>query len=440
MIVVSSNNLVALSVVAEDEEVEEPFDAEYEDRNRDDHNLSGTTAITSHSQQELADLDISMVVEVLPELHSSTNKLLDVVAPRGATRQVLSETTKEFQVPGSHKSKRLRHFEKAFENNKEYYGNDLFINISFILRKLFGDQALEQDTYRPDVLLQEANFGTLIKSLMIAQQDHPKTLPILQRVDDLMPSPFLSGFDVEPLYGKSALVVQTFNLSLEVRTQVLIAIFKVYKDEQGFDPEPLLTQIFYDPPKHRDPSRSILEDSMENGFFRAMGGIEDDEMTRPQRNLISERIDFIRESFNDDPEEIADADYIDFERLERSFPWMDFLVHVVGWGKARLAEISRSIEIQGGVDAIMSSLVDKLKATDSQISLEYDPPQPSAKPIQKAAEPKRSLLPAAQIVPASPGKRYVNLFLRPGITMHVSNATCLVSNSAYSHQTHADIL
>jgi len=392
-------------------------------------NLSGTTAL-SHSQQEPVELDSTMVVEVLPDLYTTTKKLLGFVAPADASMETMRQISNEVKIPGSRKSMRLERLEGQFEINRKSYGSDLFINIPFILRKLFNGQVGEEDTCRPDLLLQQANIATLIKTLLVANIDHPDTFSKLFLVDDLAPTPFLSGFDEKSRYGRSALRAQTFAFGLEIRTQAAIGALK---DHDHFDPDSLLAQMFWEP-AHSDSSEINFDDLISNGVPRAIGNIEYSEMTRPQKNALSERIDLIRKAFKTAPEDIEDDDYVDFERLEDQFPWAEFLAHVVRWSRARLVEISHGIEEQGGIDSIMSSLVDKFEAAGSQISLEYEAPEPAPQPaappvVEKTAEPKKSLLPAAQILPAG-GKRYVHVVSSSAIMTIISHNTHIVPITA----------
>jgi hypothetical protein len=420
-----SNDWVELSRVVEVDETEELAEdqdvetlAEAQISPGAISNLSGTTAL-SHSQQELVELDWAMVVEILPDLYTTTKKLLSFVAPADASMEVMRQISNEIKIPGSRKSMRLERLEGQFEINRKFYGSDLFINVPFILRKLFDGQVSEEDTRRPDLLLQQANIATLIKTLLIANLDHPDTLSKLLLVDDLIPTPFLSGFDEESRYRRSALRAQTFEFGLEIRTQIAIGAFK------GLDPDSLLVQTFWKP-AHPDSSKISFDNLISNGVPRAIGNIEYSEMTRPQKNALSERIDLIRK-VKKAHEDIEDGDCVDFEMLEKQFPWAEFLAHVVRWSRAQLAEISHSIEEQGGIDSIMSSLVNKFEATGSQISLEYEAPEPAPRPaaplvVEKTAEPKKSLLPAAQILPAG-GKRYVHVVSSSAIVPIISHNT-----------------
>jgi hypothetical protein len=374
-------------------------------------NLSGTTALTSQSEQKMADLDTGMIVELIPDLCREAFQLLDLLAPSKASPEFVETVIKELQVPGSGRGKRLRLRERTFDSTKENYGGELLIDPALILRKLFSDMEPSTGDFRPDVILHAANIAAFVKELLVAQRDNPSTMYLLQRVDDVFPTPFLSGFEVDPKFGSSALLEHTFKLALDLRTQISIAIFKVYRDEINFDPDELLAALFYEPPAQRNESLTPYEDLVRNGQCRKMGGISaealplsEGQVLDYQADEILKRVESIRESFNVEGNGIID--YVDFDKLHERFPWTEFLANIVQWCQMRLDEINKNIEKQGGIDNITGLLVESIKGSNSQIELYYEPPK-ATQPPPEVAKGKSGLLPAATIIPASAGKRLV---------------------------------
>jgi len=374
-------------------------------------NLSGTTALTTQSEQKMADLDTGMIVELIPDICREAFQLLDLLAPSKASPEFVETVIRELQVPGSGRGKRLRLRERTFDSTKENYGGELLIDPALILRKLFNDLEPGTGDFRPDVILHAANIAAFVKELLVAQRDNPSTMYLLQRVDDVFPTPFLSGFEVDPKFGSSALLEPTFKLALDLRTQTSIAIFKVYRDEMNFDPDELLAALFYEPPAQRNESLTPYEDLVRNGQCRKMGGISaealplsEGQVLDYQADEILKRVESIREAFNVEGNGIID--YVDFDKLHERFPWTNFLANIVQWCQLRLDEIKKNIEKQGGVDNITGLLVEKIKGFDSQIELYYEPPKPT-QPPPEVAKGKSGLLSAATIIPASAGKRLV---------------------------------
>jgi hypothetical protein len=367
--------------------------------------MSGTTALTSHSAQEMADLDSEMVVKLIPSLLRDTSQLLDILLLANVTAPVVETIVKELQVPGSSRGKMLRYVEETFSITRRNFGSELFINPTYILRKLFNQQDPGMGDFRPEIVLHAANIATLVKGLLIAQRDNPNTMPLLQRLDDLFPSPFLSHFEAASQHGTSALVQVSFDFALELRTQTIISILKAFQDDPNYDPDQLISQIFYEPPAQRDPSLSTYQDSVINGEFRRIGGIADSWPTSKavfaaRSRKISERVEAIRESFNVDSQAIEDGDYVDFDQLHTKFPWINFITEAMKWSQLRMEEINRGLEAQGGIYNVATSLAEEIQNQNSQIELNYEPPRA----IKSASKTIRSPLPVT-IIPASTGKR-----------------------------------
>lgn len=424
-----------LSTVIEEKEKEKPAEVEPSGANDNSKvfqspgamsNLSGTTALTTQSVQKMADLDTGMIVEVIPDLLRESSRLLELLAPANTSPDDIDALVKELQVPGSGRGKRLRHRERTFDSTKENYTSELFINPHLILRKLFNDEQPEVGDFRPDAILYAANVAILVKELLVAQQDNPNTMELLQGLDERFPSPFLSTFEAVPRFGSSSLRHATSDLALEIRTQTVIAILKAYRDEANYDPDQLLAQIFFEPPEERDETLSLYEDSVANGRYRKFAGIgfetialEEEKLRDSVSKKTMERLKIIRGGFRLEEDAIEVGDYVDFDYLNDLFPWNHFLVNVVRWSQFRMEEVNKSINGQGGVQNITMSLVEKIKSSDSQIELFYEPSKASQSAPQ-AAKAKPSLLPAATIIPSSAGKRLVYPYLHMEVARNSS--------------------
>lgn len=366
-------------------------------------NMSGTTALTSHSQQEIGDLDSEIIVETLEDISKTSFQLLQLLIPSPVSQDLVESAVKELQIPGSTLGKRLNLKEKAFDSYKTAYGSDLFINASYILRKLFHDTPPAVDASNPEPILQEANIAILAKIFLVAQRDGPETIQILQLLDGSFPDPFLADYEAEPEDGGSALVFDTFELALEVRTQYLISVLKSYKNDAGYDPNAFLAQIFLEPPAQRDDSLSPFEDSFENGQCRPIAGITADVANEDELNeyakLVRQRVEDIRTTFLDHQQAILDGDFVDFEGLYEEYTWTGFLTKLIGWSQLRFMEIRRGIEKQGGIRNIVENLEHIVHGSHGSTKLP---------PATQSSE-KKSLQPAAEIISAPTGKRSVHI-------------------------------
>jgi hypothetical protein len=369
--------------------------------------MSGTTAITSasaitsHSMDEIGNLD-PLIAEYLPDLLASSCRILDRLAPTDASREVVEYIVRDLKVLGSRQGKLLKHDEEKFRIDREHYGSDDYINPTFVQRRLFGNQDLDIDNFRPDPVLHAANLATLVKNLLVTPKESRSTPLLLQTVDTYFPEVFIRGFDNTVQFGNSLLQDETFELGLEIRTQYAITALFANKESEDWDPEQILLSLFLYQPHigQFSPSISNFEHVLENGsvidIMRAGPANSEEQNAR----IISRVID-IREAFQQFEEAGESGDLVDFERLDEMFPWTGFLTRLVQWCRSRLIEIISGINQQGGIDHIVSSLIEAVKANNDQIELDYDPPTIAA-PHQPP--------PAVTITASNVGQKYVGQF------------------------------
>lgn len=412
-----------LSILAEDQE---PGQDEEEAANIEDpagtaqspqspggmSQMSGTTVLTSasaktsHSVEEIEALD-PMVVEYLPELLASSCKILDLLAPSGATSETVELIVRDLRVVGSRRAKRLKHDEEKFQADRENYGSDDYINPVFIRRRLFGTQDIKNESARPDDILHAANLATLVKSLLVTQKQSRATLPLLQMVDIWFPEVFLTEFGDNGQAGSSLLLNESFEMSLEIRTQCAIIALLVLKEAENWNPEQILLSSFLDLPSALQNSlpmpdfEQVLNDGRVLSIMR-----KGPENSEEQNDRIKSRIREIRKAFQLNNDAVEAGDLVDFERLDEMFPWAAFLTRLVQWSRLRLDEIISNINHQGGLDHIVISLIEAVRENNSQIELEYDPPPATMGP--------------AAIKPSNAGRKYVPVVFQSWLLLSIT--------------------
>jgi hypothetical protein len=363
--------------------------------------MSGTTAIsgqTSHTTAEVARLDTTLVIEVLPDLLTSSFKLLALLAPINASEELVEDTVRELKVPGSELAKRLKIREDRFALDKEKFGTDEYIRTSFVLQKLFGSQ-LELGGPRPDAILQAANLATLVKDLLVSPKESPSTFNFFSNLDTWFPQSFVTQFEDNVSFGNSRMLDKSFDMALEIRTQYTIIALLYHKgSEQEWHPDEVLTELFLDPPTERTPRLSHFDDVMQNGQIKNLMRAGPNN-TEGQDAMTRERVLAIREAFRQSEDAAQAGDLVDFDELEVQFPWSAFLAKIVQWIRSRLEEIAESVQQQGGIDNLVRLLVEAIKNNDSQTDLNFEPYPSTIAP--------RQLLPPANIVPSPTGHRYV---------------------------------
>ena len=410
-------------MVAEDREENEDNEDEDEDEDEDDDEahqgtrraqrshspggmsqISGTTAIssfsarTSHSQGEIVALD-PMVAEMLPDLWNDSYRIMNLLAPADASEEQVESIVRELKVSGSRLAKLLRQNEKRFAVTREHYGNEPYIKTALIFQRLLGSPDPAETSSRPDAIIQVANLATLVKDFLVMEKESQSSQSILGGLDSYFPQVFITKFENNIQSGNSTLLDESFELALDIRTQLTIVALGFQKEQESWDPDQILLATFYDPPQHRSPPLSDFEDTIRNGQPKDLMGASL-ELTDDQTAEVLQRVRDIRSAFRQSNDAIELGDLVDFDQLGENFSWVKFLTDLVHWSRMRLDEISEGIKQQGGVTIITQAFIEAIKNNDSQVDINFDPPPPSS-----VVAPRR-LQPAAEIMPGASGQRY----------------------------------
>ncbi|KAH0557152.1 hypothetical protein GP486_005060 [Trichoglossum hirsutum] len=332
--------------------------------------ISGTTARTSHSAQELADIDADFILEVLPTLSDTSSKLLSVLAPAGATTEEISNITKGLLLPGSKVSRRVKFQESSFQSARGEFGSDLYIDLSIIGRALLGVRLTKDigtGPWSPDPLLQKANLATFATRMLVDQRGSQDLWAAVALLDSKFPAPFLSTLEPPPgsAIGGSRLLKQTFDLALNLRTQLMLMILTQHAERPNYDPDAILAYVFFE---GRDNVKGWSVPGLGGGGTQLSGELE---------KLVLERIQRIRRSFAEPSEshfvagEPAEMP-AELKRLEEIFPWVDFLSEVVSWTNLRLEEIERQVAELGGTSKIVLALREEMDRRRNERSREIE--------------------------------------------------------------------
>lgn len=345
-----------------------------------DSDMGYDSESTTQSEEESRELG-PVLVQFLPDLLTSSCKILDQVAPPGLSFEEVESIVTELKTPASIRAIRFRRDEQAFGNDRQFYGSDPYINPARIYKALFSNKAEEisksQLDYGPDPILHAANLATLVKDIFITARDDPEMQNKLLRVDPLFPELFLKGFHPDAKLGYSNLENMTFELSLEIRTQCVITALRT--DRTGLDPERILLSLFFHKytTRQTSPQISYFDETWEHGQLREiMRNVSPN--SEEQDDIIRSRVKEIQIAFQPMDDEIM----VDFDRLDEMFPWSGFLEGLAVWSRKRLNEIKRDVIPPEGVDYMLQSLTKAMKADNSEAEV-VEPPSPPVVPQQQ---------------------------------------------------------
>lgn len=316
--------------------------------------ISGTTARTSHSAQELAYLDPEIMLDALPDLLGVANKILNLLVPQNTLPAHIIGNAKTLQDPASRASKNLQRLQDIFQLQKDLYGSEQYINLTITLRALLKARHFNEvgsGSWRPDAVLQMANLTTLAMTVLPARRQDPTAQNALEKLGREFPKPFL--FATEAIQtgsvasmGNSSMSESTFDMALEVRTQVFIMLVSRHMDQPNFDPDTVLNQVFFE-------SESAVQGC-------DTPGLRSEELSKQQVEVIKQRVRKIRHMFPEDSQALRSHRFVDLERLSATFSWPEFIIQIASWCRMRQDEIEGQMEYQGGFENIVQALGDEI--------------------------------------------------------------------------------
>ena len=313
--------------------------------------FSGTTARISSSTQELADPSPEDMLDTLPDLSDTSDKLLSFVIPAEISEDSVATTMIRLREDSTRENKRLRRLGDTFSRQRKEYGGDSYINVGDTLRKLLGRDAgpiIEQSaSWRPDILLQKANIAVLVLRLLSTAAQDEKD----QNLEDIagtFPQAFVQrlGLPGSLTPECSALAEATFHMALEVRTQEAIMLLARHVEKINFDPDIALLQVFYDATNLK-------------GW--AVTGLRATDLGKEARATILARIEQLRKPFEFDESAPFGGRSSGVETLRANFPQTAFVQKMVTWAGQRRTEIETLSTTYGGAQTMCQRLSDVIQ-------------------------------------------------------------------------------
>ncbi|OCK86289.1 hypothetical protein K432DRAFT_341654 [Lepidopterella palustris CBS 459.81] len=353
-------------------------------------NISGTTAFSSLSTAEAKDLDPDMIIESLEELYQNAEKFLHLVAPGQARQRDLQNIVKDLRIPESKTSTRFKFLDDIFNKYLELYrSNDhQYIREQVVLRTLFGaNRNPEALPGKIAQVLHKANLVVLARQIITSEREQESTWKAIRELDSNFSTWFLSSFsdlNTQPANfapASSAQLKDTFNLALEIRTQLAILLLLRAQEKPDYDPMSELSQVFFMPAGRGSQSSDDLTNLRVRGWNVTGLGGDTTELHQPFRDDVIRRVKDITLFFTQDKQ----GDNLD--ALGAKYSWDAFIIQVLTWVRLRNSEIDRSIKDGGGIGVLLESL--------KTVSRSPVQPNRESKYRRSSKGPKKSFDPAA---------------------------------------------
>lgn len=298
--------------------------------------MSGTTAKTSFSQEELEMLDHDVMVDELPKLAAAAQDLVQLLLPEGPDTE--HDTWKEVRRTGSRLNKLHQRRLIVLNTYKQSFGTMPYIRPDLVLRGVLSTQDvydLPHASWRPDDILLRINLATMLDNLLITcdlSNWDSECSTVLEQLSVAFPACIAGGE-----FSSAAL-----DFYLDVVAQVVITHLEASSTSApSFSPHETIGDLFYD-------ADSVFRQMEALGIAR----LEDADQ-RSAFGLVKQYAEALKAPFEEGSTDNARAG---IGHLKAQFSWDSFQDHVVRYAHARSIELQQTIAQAGGIEQILTGL------------------------------------------------------------------------------------
>ncbi|RKF62005.1 putative myb dna-binding domain protein [Erysiphe neolycopersici] len=336
-------------------------------------------------------------IENLLDLMGECERLFHLLGNGDISKEKFSQILHSLELTESPLLKSLQEYEKHFHSILQIYGPKShscleLVEIQTVLSENFGIESEDFGQFRPDALFYASNTISLTKELLKLETSSQATTEIISFLYESFPKSFIREFSSKLEYGNSTLETESFNLSLEIRTQFFMSTLRSEYDEKTFSLNyaiQLLVEVFL--------HNASTQDVQFEDFLRSAGTKETTFRRQNSFNeaqIIKERVQKIYSYLK--CKMSGENDLIIIQNLSLIFPWSDFLTSLIKWGNLRVAELFTSIKQQGGIGSVVKQLLELQQNTQTIArNKELLPLQPNTSQLieLKEATPVQSITP-----------------------------------------------
>lgn len=319
--------------------------------------MSGTTAISSFSMVEAEFLEPKYMLKHLRKLCDAAEEFLEHLVPDAGSLEDDHSNIQEIQKPDSDFTEEYRDFDTELAVHLRHYKTDehSYVHIRSIHRALFGlnhDVAASHSGL--DLVLYRTNLLIFTKHMIYSDRTAKVVWDALRQLDHSFPSPFMRSLIQEAnpaTLGESALLEKTFELALDLRTQLAIMVLERTDSGSGLNPDEVIGDVFL----HSEASQTVDGSLLRGWDDPALGG-DDSSLPAQFESQVVERLTKVRESFPTDDESLQRGETVNLEKLENEFPWHATILRLLTWVRHRHREIHVAIEELGGATQIVRNV------------------------------------------------------------------------------------
>ncbi|EME41361.1 hypothetical protein DOTSEDRAFT_73698 [Dothistroma septosporum NZE10] len=308
--------------------------------------MSGTTAKTSFSQEELELLDHEIMVKELPQLAKAAQDLAQLLLPDGLETQ--PGTWKEVKRTGSKRHRHHQRFLFLLNTYKQSFGTMPYIRPDLVLRGVLSmpDVAeLPSAPWRPDNILLKINLATMLNHLLVTCDISNWTSQCSTALEQL-----LVAFPACITGGEFSRPALEFYLNLAA--QVVITHLEASSNSAPtFSPYETIDDTFFD-------GEGVFRHEETLGISR-LGEADQ----RSAFGMVKHLAEALKAPFK--AGNAKDAT-VGVGRLKAQFRWDSFQDHTVRYAHAWSTQLQQSIAQAGGIDRILDGLGQEVQEREEE--------------------------------------------------------------------------
>ncbi|KAK1816635.1 hypothetical protein LTR12_008999 [Friedmanniomyces endolithicus] len=306
--------------------------------------ISGTTAKTTFSQEEIADLDPDMIIDVLPDLAKDASKVASLLVDDDTATRPMS--LKEVRTTGSLKNKRYTYRLQSLDVHKSKLGSQAYIQPSIVSRALLGVQSISEipnGPWRPDNILFMINMAEMLRGVVAVAGDDEELTQGVYNSLELLDAHFvqcIAGSTTESTPDREAI-----RMLVKIQTQLVIVRLSEFQKAPHFDPMDVITDSFF----NRDADGELM--------YKDAGALRlTDESYVQIWDAVTKIARRLKAPFK---EGIPIAQAV--AKLRSKNTWIQFVDEVIGYYVHRSAQLEEEIAAAGGVEQIVESMSQEIQ-------------------------------------------------------------------------------
>ena len=381
--------------------------------------VSGMTAKTTFSMEEISELDTDVMLDSLQKLDWASEELLKVLTMAIPQPEMNDTALDEIATEGTKAYKLYQKRLSAFLLYKGDYisARQEYIRPQIVSRALFDVSSVDDippGALRPDSVLYKANLAHMLHILLIHARNPAiadyEIKEALEGLDQVFPE-VIAG----PTFSPAA-----FTMSVAITTQLAIYRIASFVEDPNFNPQGLAEHAF------------ITDSENDTPMFRHHHGLHLDELTEEHRTICLDRVNGIVTRLKEPFDDSSALDPVEALKVVKdTWSWNAFISgDLVPYYMGRKGELDLEVHAAGGIGSLEASVKRAVQNRDelkklAVLTAGLDRSRQSAARAKKqsltanAVEVLRALTPANG--PPAPGMAPVAQMTAPSLGGQASN-------------------